>query len=338
MQNQRVLLSRRPTGIPQADHFEVVSTPVPVPGDGQVLIRNSYLSVEPAMRGWVNLAPNYLPPVEVGAVMRAFAVGRVMESRHPAYQPGDAVTGMFGWQEWAAVPASAIERRVDHGVTAGLPVQTALGVLGLNGLTAYFGLLDVGQPRAGDTVVVSTAAGSVGSCVGQIARIAGCRTVGIAGGPAKAALCRDAFGYDAAVDYRADGLDAALAAACPRGVDVYFDNTAGPVSDAVMRLLAPRARVVVCGTASVADWSDWPLGPRVERHVLVKRARIGAVLAFDYRDRYPEGLARLAAWVRDGRIAYREDVLQGIEAAPGSIAGLYAGENMGKRLIQVGPA
>ncbi len=338
MQNQQVLLSRRPTGIPQAQHFEVVSTPVPALANGQVLVRNSYLSVEPAMRGWVNLAPTYLPPVEIGAVMRAYAVGRVTESRHPAYQPGDAVIGMFGWQEWAAVPASAIERRVDHGATAGLPVQTALGVLGLNGLTAYFGLLDIGQPRPGDTVVVSTAAGSVGSCVGQIAHIAGCRTVGIAGGPAKTALCRDVFGYDAAIDYRTDGLEEALAAACPRGVDVYFDNTAGPVSDTVMRLLAPRARVVVCGTASVADWSDWPVGPRIERHVLVKRAHIAAILAFDYRDRYPEGLARLAPWVREGRIVYREDVLQGIETAPGSIAGLYAGENMGKRLIQVGPA
>ena len=333
-ENRQVLLRERPVGIPQAHQFEIVTTAAPEPGPGQVLVRNAFLSVEPAMRGWVNDAPNYLPPVAIGAVMRSFAVGRVERSNHPAYKAGDAVTGMFGWQDWAAVPASAIERKVDDG----LPISTALGVLGLNGVTAYFGLLDVGEPRAGDTVVVSTAAGSVGSCVGQIAKLAGCRTVGIAGGPAKAALCTEAFGFDAAVDYRAPDFEALLAAACPRGVDVYFDNTAGAVSDAVLKLLAPRARVVICGTASVADWSPPPLGPRVERTVLVKRARIQAILAFDYQSRYPEALARLAAWVREGRIAYREDVLDGIEHAPGAIAGLYKGDNMGKRLIKVGPA
>lgn len=332
-ENRQVLLRERPVGVPQPHQFEVVAAPMPVAGPGQVLVRNAFLGVEPAMRGWVNDAPNYLPPVQVGAVMRSFAVGRVEASQHPDYQPGDAVTGMFGWQEWAAVPGSAIERKVEDG----LPISTALGVLGLNGVTAYFGLLDVGGPRAGDTVVVSTAAGSVGSCVGQIAGIAGCRVVGIAGGPAKVALCRDAFGFDAAVDYRAPDFAAQLAAACPRGVDVYFDNTAGAISDAVLQLLAPRARVVICGTASIADWVPPPLGPRIERIVLVKRARIAAILAFDYKARYPEALTRLAAWVRSGEIAYREDVLEGIEQAPGAIAGLYQGANMGKRLIRVGP-
>ncbi len=319
-------------GVPRADQFEVVERPVPDPGAGEVLIRNHWLSVEPAMRGWVNDAPNYLPPVPVGAVMRSYAVGRVERSNHAMWRAGDVVTGMFGWQEWAAVPGSVIDRKVDDD----LPPSTALGVLGLNGITAYFGLLEVGEPRPGDTVVVSTAAGSVGSAVGQIARIAGCRTVGIAGGPAKVALCREAFGFDAAVDYRSPDFEAQLAAACPDGVDVYFDNTAGAVSDAVYRLLASRARVVVCGTASVQDWSPAPLGPRVERVVLVKRARIQAVLAFDWKARYPEALGRLGAWVRDGLIAYREDVLEGIGEAPGAIAGLYKGENMGKRLIRVG--
>ena len=332
-ENRQVRLRERPVGIPQAHHFEVVSGPMPVPGKGEVLVRNAYWSVDPAMRGWVNDAPNYLPPVPIGSVMRSFAVGRVQRSEHPGYRPGDAVTGMFGWQEWAAVPGSAIERRVDDG----LPISTALGVLGLNGVTAYFGLLDVGEPRAGDTVVVSTAAGSVGSCVGQIAGIAGCRTVGITGGPAKVALCREAFGFDVAIDYRAADFGQQLAAACPSGVDVYFDNTAGAVSDAVLAHLAPRARVVICGTASVSDWSPPPLGPRFERVVLVKRARIAAILAFDYKSRYPEALTRLAQWVREGRIAYREDILEGVEAAPGAIAGLYKGENLGKRLIRVGP-
>lgn len=333
-ENHQVLLRERPVGIPQAHQFELVASPIPEPGPGQVLVRNAFLSVEPAMRGWVNDAPNYLPPVPVGAVMRSFAVGRVETSNHKGFKPGDVVTGMFGWQEWAAVPASAIERIVDDG----LPISTALGVLGLNGVTAYFGLLDVGEPRPGDTVVVSTAAGSVGSCVGQIAKIAGCRTIGITGGPAKVAQCTNEFGFDAAIDYRAPDFEAQLAAACPAGVDVYFDNTAGTVSDAVLKRLAPRARVVICGTASIADWSPPPLGPRIERTVLVKRARIQAILAFDYKARYPEALTRLAAWVREGRIAYREDVLDGITHAPGAIAGLYKGDNMGKRLIKVGPA
>ena len=333
MVNRQVLLRERPVGVPRADQFEVVERPVPEPGAGEVLIRNHWLSVEPAMRGWVNDAPNYLPPVPVGAVMRSYAVGRVERSNHPQWRPGDMVTGMFGWQEWASVTGGAIDRKVEDD----LPPSTALGVLGLNGITAYFGLLEVGEPRPGDTVVVSTAAGSVGSAVGQIARIAGCRTVGIAGGPAKVALCREAFGFDAAVDYRAPDFEAQLAAACPDGVDVYFDNTAGAVSDAVYRLLASRARVVVCGTASVQDWSPPPMGPRVERVVLVKRARIQAVLAFDWKARYPEALGRLGAWVRDGLIAYREDVLEGIGEAPGAIAGLYKGENMGKRLIRVAP-
>ena len=227
---------------------------------------------------------------------------------------------------------TAIQRRIEDD---DLPLSAALGVLGLNGLTAYFGLLDAGRPKAGETVVVSTAAGAVGSCVGQIARIEGCRTVGIAGGPTKAALCREAFGFDAAIDYRAPGLDAALAAACPSGIDVYFDNTAGAISDAVLRHLNVGARVVICGTASIASWDPIPLGPRVERHLLVKRARMQGILVFDYADRYAEGLAKLTAWVREGRIRYREDILVGIEQAPDAIAGLDRGDNLGKRLIRI---
>lgn len=330
--NRQVRLRARPDGIPQAEHFELVEAAMPAPAEGEVLVRNSFLSVEPAMRGWVSAVANYSEPVALGAVMRSLAAGTVVESRHPDWRPGDRVTGMFGWQEFAAVRPSAIQRKV---VDDDLPLSAALGVLGLNGLTAYFGLLDAGQPRAGETVVVSTAAGAVGSCVGQIAGIEGCRTVGIAGGPTKAALCREAFGFDAAVDYKAAGFEAALAAACPGGIDVYFDNTAGAISDAVLRHLNVGARVVICGTASIASWDPVPLGPRVERHLLVKRARMQGILVFDYADRYAEGLAKLAAWVRDGRIRYREDILVGIEQAPDAIAGLYRGDNLGKRLIRI---
>lgn len=212
-----------------------------------------------------------------------------------------------------------------------------MGILGLNGLTAYFALLEVGQPKAGETVVVSTTAGAVGSCVGQIAKIKGCRTVGIAGGPEKVRLCLDQFGYDAAIDYKADGLDAALAAACPEGIDVYFDNTAGAISDVVLKQLKLNARVVICGTVSIASWDPIPQGPRVERHFLVKRARMQGFLVLEYAPRYSEALQALSQWVRAGLIRYREDILEGIEQAPGSIAGLYRGENRGKRLIRIAP-
>jgi len=330
--NRQVLLKSRPVGIPQAENFEVVDRPVPQPAEGEVLVRNLYLSVEPAMRGWVSAVANYSEPVALGAVMRSLCTGRVLDSRAAGYQVGDLVTGWFGWQEVACVRPQAIQRKVP---ASGLPVSTSLGVLGLNGLTAYFGLLDIGRPQAGQTVVVSTAAGAVGSCVGQIAKIKGCRTVGIAGGPAKTRLCTEAFGYDVAIDYKADGLDQALAAACPRGVDIYFDNTAGAISDAVLKHLAVGARVVVCGTASVSSWNPPPQGPRVERHLLVKRASMQGLLVMDHEARYPAALEELSQWVSAGRLRYREDILEGIEQAPGAIAGLYRGENLGKRLIQL---
>jgi NADPH-dependent curcumin reductase CurA len=266
--------------------------------------------------------------------MRSIAAGRVERSRHPDFHPGEYVTGMFGWQDYAAVNGSAIERKI---VETGLPISTSLGVLGLNGLTAYFALLDIGQPKAGETVVVSSAAGAVGSCAGQIAEIKGCRSVGIAGGPDKVRMCLGDFGYAAAVDYKASEFESALDAACPGGVDVYFDNTAGRISDAVMHRLNVGARVVVCGTASVASWDPIPQGPRVERHLLVKRAQMRGFLIFDYAPHFSAALRELESWVRDGRIRYREDILDGIEHAPGSIAGLYRGENLGKRLIRIAP-
>jgi len=330
--NRQVRLKSRPTGIPQSDNFEIVTTSLPDIADRQFVVRNEYLSVEPAMRGWVSAVANYSTPVAIGEVMRAFSAGRVVASRNPNYREGDAVMGMLGWQEYAISDGSTITRKVKE---KDLPLSLSLGVLGLNGVTAYFGLLDVGQPRPGDTVVVSTAAGAVGSAVGQIAKLTGCRTVGLTGGPVKCKLCREEFGYDEAIDYKAGALGDALARACPLGVDVYFDNTAGPISDAVLPQLAMGARVVICGTASVASWDPPPIGPRVERHLLVKRARMAGLLIFDYQHRYEEAVARLADWVRDGRLRYREDILDGIENCPGAIAELYRGENLGKRLIHL---
>jgi NADPH-dependent curcumin reductase CurA len=330
--NRQVRLKSRPPGIPQAEHFEIVEAPVSDPVDGQVLVRNIYLSVDPAMRGWVSAVANYSEPVALGAVMRSLAAGRVEESRHGDFHPGDYVTGMFGWQDYAVVDGKAIQGAV---IATGLPLSTSLGVLGVNGLTAYFALLDIGQPKPGETVVVSTAAGAVGSCVGQIAKIKGCRSVGIAGGPDKVRLCLEEFRFDAAIDYKAEGFGSALEAACPAGFDVYFDNTAGRVSDAVMSRLNVGARVVICGTASIPSWDPWPQGPRVERHLLVKRVRMQGFLIFDYAQRFPEALRELETWVRSGQIRYREDILEGLERAPDSIAGLYRGENLGKRLIRI---
>jgi len=330
--NRQVRLKSRPTSIPQADNFEIVTASLPDIADGQFLVRNEYLSVEPAMRGWVSAGANYSAPVGIGEVMRAFSAGTIIASRHPNYHEGDSVMGMLGWQEYAVSDGSTITRKVKEN---DLPLSLSLGVLGLNGVTAYFGLLDVGQPRPGDTVVVSTAAGAVGSAVGQIAKLMGCRTVGLTGGSIKCKICRDDFGYDEVIDYKAGALGDALVRACPRGVDVYFDNTAGPISDAVLPQLAMGARVVICGTASVASWDPHPTGPRVERYLLVKRARMAGLLIFDYQHRYEEAVARLAEWLREGHLRYREDIVEGIENCPGAIAELYRGENLGKRLIQL---
>lgn len=330
--NRQVVLASRPLGIPQAEHFALATATIPELREGEFLVRNEFLSVDPAMRGWVNAAANYSDPVGIGEVMRSFAAGTVIASRHPGYAEGDRVMGMLGWQEYAVTDGRPIRRKV---LETDLPLSLSLGVLGINGVTAYFALTEVGRPRPGDTVVVSTAAGAVGSAVGQIARVAGCRTVGVTGGARKVALCLDDFGYDAAVDYKSEAFEAELAAACPRGVNVYHDNTGGPVTDAVMPHLAKGARVVVCGTASVSSWVPWPTGPRVERHLLNKAASMQGFLIWDYEHRYEEAVVRLAAWVRDGRLRYREEILQGLEQAPDSIAGLYRGENLGKRLIQL---
>lgn len=330
--NRQVVLKTRPVGIPQAEHFEIVQSAVPELQPGELLVRNEYLSVDPAMRGWVNAVANYSDPVGISEVMRSFAAGTVVASRHPSYAEGDKVMGMLGWQDYAVTDGRNIRRKIrEHD----LPISLSLGVLGLNGVTAYFALTEVGEPKPGDTVVVSTAAGAVGSAVGQIAQIAGCRTVGIAGGPDKVRACVEQFGYDAAIDYKAGELDEALRAACPNGVDVYYDNTSGRITDSVVQLINKYARIVICGTASVASWDPWPTGPRVERHLLNKAARMQGFLIWDYEHRYDEAVTKLAGWIRSGQLRYQEDVRMGIESAPDSIASLYRGENSGKCLIRL---
>lgn len=330
--NRQCILVSRPTGVAQAENFAIVETPEAVLGDGQIRVRNAFLSVEPAMRGWIADAGNYAAPVAIGSVMRAIAVGEIIESRSADYALGEYVTGWFGWQEQAVADASAIIRRVTE---TDLPLSLSLGVLGINGVTAHLALTRIGEPRPGDTVLVSTAAGAVGSAVGQIAKLLGCRTVGIAGGADKVAQCLSRFGYDAAIDYKSGDIAAALTAACPDGVNVYFDNVAGAISDAVYSQLAIGARVVVCGTASITNWDPWPAGPRVERHLLVKRARMQGFVIFDHMDRYGDSVVQLAEWVRSGQLVYDEDILDGIDACPDALAGLYRGENKGKRVIKL---
>lgn len=330
--NRRVILSSRPKGVPQPEHFTVEDVAVPDLAGGQFLIKMHYWSIDPAMRGWANELPNYLPPVAIGAAMRAFTVGEVIESRHDDYQVGGVVTGKFGWNSYAISDGSDVDRKVGE---TDLPTSLSVGVLGLNGITAYLGLLDVCDPQPGDTVVVSTAAGAVGSAVGQIAKIKGARTIGITSSPEKMALCKDQFGYDEVISYREDGLADAIKAAAPDGVHCYFDNTCGEISDAVFTNLALGARICICGTASLTDWDPIPVGPRVHRQLLVARARLQGFLVLDHQARFREAVAQLADWVRSGELTYQEHVLEGAEGAPGAIDLLYRGGNKGKLLVNI---
>jgi len=325
-------LASRPTGVPQAEDFAIDEVALQPLRQGELRIANKFLSVDPAMRGWIADVGNYSTPVPLGSVMRSLAVGDIVESRHAEWQAGTTVLGWFGWQDYASVEPTAIIRTVRQ---IDLPTSLALGVLGINGVTAFLGLTLAGQPKPDDTLVISTAAGSVGSAVGQIGKLLGCRTVGIAGGPAKVEQCLKQFGYDAALDYKAGRLDAAIAESCPNGVDVYFDNTSGPISDAVLQHIALGARVVICGTAAIDHWSPWPTGPRVERRLLVKRAQMRGFVVFDHMDRWEETIDRLAQWVRVGKLRYSEEILDGLECCPDALAGLYRGENAGKRIIRL---
>lgn len=329
--NKRVLLKARPEAGVTADLFVIEEAPMPEPAEGQCLIRVHYLSLDPAMRGWIADAPNYRDPVPLGALMPGFTVGEVTASEHPDYPVGIFVAGRQGWQEWAVSDGSDIDRVLDPEQA---PVSTALHMLGHTGLTAYLGLLEVGQPEEGETVVVSTAAGAVGSMVGQIAKIKGCRAVGLTGSDDKVRDCRDLYGYDAVINYKTAGdLGAALQEACPDGIDVYFDNVGGPISDAVLELINVHARIVVCGTMGIP--AGEATGPRPNRHILVKRARMEGFLVLDHLHRLEEAVAEISDWLRQGLLAYREDVTNKLETAPGELVRLLDGGNTGKMLIRV---
>jgi NADPH-dependent curcumin reductase CurA len=334
--NRQMVLARRPgpEGV-TPDCFRLEEASKPVPGPGEVLIRVLWLSCDPAMRGWIAEGPNYSEPVPVGGVMRSFTVGRVEASNHPDYPVGCHVAGRQGWQEWAVSDGGDIDRIVDPELA---PLSANLHLLGMTGLTAYEGLMQVGRPQPGETVVVSTAAGAVGAVVGQVAKILGCRAVGLTGSAAKVADCTELFGYDAALNYRdcpdSQALSGALAEACPDGADIYYDMTSGWISDAVMPHLNVGARIAVVGTMAVPS-SPPPLGPRVHRDLLVKRATMSGFLVLDHFDKLPEAVERLAAWYREGRIRYLEDVSEGLERAPHALMKLIEGTNRGKVLVRL---
>ncbi len=329
--NAQWRLAARPVGLPKPSDWEYVEEPLPEPQDGQFVAEIEYISLDPAMRGWMNEARSYVPPVGIGEVMRAGAIGRVIDSRHPGYEVGQSVTGMFGVQRYAVSDGRAV-RLLD---TSLAPAPVHLGALGMTGLTAYFGLLELGRPQAGQTVVVSGAAGAVGSVVGQIARIKGCRTVGIAGGPRKCTWIVDELGFDAAIDYKADELRSGLRRHAPDGVDVYFDNVGGETLDEVLRRIARGARVVICGAISQYN-EQQPSGPANYMQLLVQRASMAGFLVFDYAERYPDAIAQLAEWLASGELRSREDVVRGgLEQFPDVFLRLFRGENTGKLILQL---
>lgn len=329
-ENRRVLLVERPSGVPGPEHFRIESTSRPEPDSGEFVVRNIYLSVDPAQRGWAQSAQNYSDPVPLGTPMRALAVAVVTASRDPEIAEGQFLYGWFGWQDYSVTNTDAILARIEPG---SLPLSCYAGVLGINGVTAYLALTTLGEPRSGDVLLVSTAAGAVGSFAGQIGRILGCRTLGLTSTADKVDLAQSRYGYDAAYNYREDDLDAVLATGAPGGIDIYFDNTGGAILDTALRHMASFGRVVQCGTASVASWDPPPSGPRNEREVLTRRLTWRGFVIFDHLERWPEAVRTLTEWLTAGTLVYDEDIDEGIEAAPGALAGLYDGRNRGKKLI-----
>lgn len=330
--NRMIKLARRPVGMVQADDFRLEEGPVPVPGDGEIRVKIAYVSLDPAMRGWITEAKSYVPPVAIGETMRSYSVGIVDASNNPAFKVGDAVQGLLGVQDYAISRGKGLVR-VDP---AQAPLERWVGGLGMPGWTAYFGLLEVGQPKAGETVLVSAASGAVGSIVGQIAKIKGCRAVGIAGGPEKCRYVVEELGFDACVDYKAGSLAADLKAACPSGVDVYFENVGGEILDTVLPLMNLRGRIPVCGLISAYNATKAPEGPKNLRCVLTQRLRMQGLIVFDWADRIPEAISQLGAWHKDGKLKIREDVrTSGLGTFPAVLNELYTGGNFGKLVLKV---
>lgn len=328
--NRQILLKSRPEGLPTPGNFELVERPVPEPGEGEVLMRTLYLSLDPYMRGRMSAARSYAKPVEVGGVMGGGTVGEVVASRDPAFKAGDTVLGFGGWQDYAVQPAKGL-RKLDPSLA---PLSTALGVLGMPGLTAYVGLIDLGQPKAGETVVVSAASGAVGSMVGQLAKLRGCRAVGIAGGTEKCRFVVEELGFDACIDHRAANFRDALKEACASGIDIDFENVGGAVLEAVWQRLNDYARVVVCGL--VAQYNDTMPAPGPNLQVLLtRRIKMQGFIVSDHLERRDAFMAEIGPLVRAGRVKYKEDMVDGLERAPAALIGLLQGKNFGKVVVRV---
>jgi NADPH-dependent curcumin reductase len=337
LNNQQYRLAARPVGMPKPGDWNFTTEPVREIGDGEILVKTLYLSLDPAMRGWMNEGKSYIRPVAIGEVMRAGGIGRVVASKSPRFAVGDTVSGSIGVQQYwlgAADDKTAAFYKVD---AQAAPLPKYLNALGMPGMTAYFGLLEVGQPKVGETVVVSGAAGAVGQTVGQVAKHKGCRVVGIAGGREKCDFVVKELGFDACVDYKAGNLKADLKSACPDGVDVYFDNVGGDILDTVLTQLRMKARIIICGAISQYNNTTPVKGPANYLSLLVNRARMEGIVVFDYADRYAEGAAQMAQWMREGSFKSREDIVQGLEKFPEALLMLFQGKNFGKLILQVAP-
>lgn len=331
MKNRKVVLISRPHGLPQQRHFEVRTSALPDIGENQILVENLLLSIDPAQRGYVNEESNYTPPVPIGDVMRSLAIGRVVASNHLEFTTGEYLYGWFGWQDYCACGADAVLRRVK---VEQAPFPIAAGVLGINGLTAEIALRELAAPSAGETVVVTAAAGAVGSLVGQLASLYGCRTVAIVGSEKKGRQCTNDFGYAGYINYRRPWADA-LRQECPRGIDVFFDNVGGDLLDGVLRQMNPLGRVIICGTVATTSWIPPPLGLRNEREILTRRLRVAGFVIFDHISKFDAVAEKLAQLFAQGRLRAEVDIELGLERAPGALLDVYAGRNRGKKLIRL---
>ena len=329
--NRQFLLAQRPQGLPSRETFSYVETSIGEPGPGQILVKNQYLSLDPAMRGWMNDAKSYIPPVGLGEVMRALGVGQVIASQNPAFAVGDYVNGALGVQDYFLGEPRGFYK-VDP---KRAPLPLYLSALGMTGMTAYFALLDVGQPKAGETVVISAAAGAVGSIAGQIAKLKGCRVVGIAGGADKCKWLLDELGFDGAIDYKNEDVLAGLKRECPQGVDVYFDNVGGDILDAVLTRLAFKARVVICGAISQYNNKQAVKGPANYLNLLVHSARMEGMVVMTYAPRFAEAAAQLGDWLASGKLKSKEDLVRGLQSFPQSLLKLFSGENVGKLVLKL---
>ncbi len=330
MKNRQWLLARRPHGAIEDSDFTFVETDVPTPGDGEVLVRTLMLSCDPTQRGWI-AGDTYLPAVKIGEVVRSGGAGRIEASNAPGFAVGDIVSGMVGWQDYVAMNPKGQLGKLQKGA----PLELAMSVLGMTGMTAYFGLLDVGRPTEGETVVVSGAAGATGSVVGQIAKIKGCRAIGVAGGAEKCRWLTEELGFDAAIDYKSEKVRARLKELCPNGIDIFFDNVGGDVLDAALARLALRGRIVLCGGIAAYNATEPPPGPKNYLNLVSRRGRMEGFLISDYAKRFGEAASTLGGWVRDGRIKHRVDVQHGLENAPATLRRLFEGRNEGKQLLRV---